>query len=100
MKVLDLWYFAVEAEMLIASVKDATIRRGAIRNLAKARESSTSEGLFPKLVDDSDGSPIIKEQSPTIFHWKGHAPGEVHPDVKLSLRPIPRIIAASPSHFA
>ncbi|MGA7415474.1 MAG: DUF2252 domain-containing protein, partial [Bryobacteraceae bacterium] len=83
MKVLDLWYFAVEAEMLIASVTDATIRRGAIRNLAKARESSTSEGLFPKLVDDSDGSPIIKEQSPTIFHWKGHAPGEVHPDVKL-----------------
>lgn len=83
MKVLELWYFAVEAEMLIASVKDAAIRRGAIRNLAKARASSTSEGLFPKLVDNSDGSPIIKEQLPTIFHWEGHAPGEVHPDVKL-----------------
>ena len=75
MKVLERWYFAVEAEMLIASIKDAGIRCGAIKNLAKARENSTSEGLFPKLVDDSDGSPIIKEQLPTIFHWKVTPPG-------------------------
>ena len=84
MKVLDLWYFAVEAEMLIAGVKDAGIRRGAIKNLAKARESSTSEGLFPKLVDDSGGSPIIKDQLPAIFHWKGHTAGEIHPDVRYA----------------
>src|SRR5271157_5349763 len=82
MKVLDLWYFAVEAEMLIASVKDAGIRRGAIKNLAKARESSTSEGLFPKLIEDSAGSAIIKEQLPAIFHWKGHTAGEIHPEVR------------------
>jgi uncharacterized protein (DUF2252 family) len=82
MKVLDLWYFAVEAEMLIAGVKDAGIRCGAIKNLAKARESSTSEGLFPKLVDFSGGSPIIKDELPAIFHWKGHTAGEIHPDVR------------------
>jgi uncharacterized protein (DUF2252 family) len=82
MKVLDLWYFAVEAEMLIAGVKDSGIRRGAIKNLAKARESSTSEGLFPKLVGDSGGSPIFKDQLPSIFHWKDHAPGEIHPIVR------------------
>ena len=82
MKVLDLWYFAVEAEMLIASVKDPGIRRRAIKHLAKARESSTSEGLFPKLVDDSGGSPVIKDQLPAIFHWKGHTAGEIHPDVR------------------
>ncbi len=82
MKVLDLWYFAVEAEMLIAGIKDAGIRRGAIKNLAKARESSTSEGLFPKLVDNSGGSSVIKDQLPAIFHWKGHSPGKIHPDVR------------------
>jgi uncharacterized protein (DUF2252 family) len=82
MKVLDLWYFAVEAEMLIAGVKDAGIRRGAIKNVAKARQSSTSEGLFPKLVGNSGGSPIIKDQLPAIFHAKGHSPGEIHPEVK------------------
>src|SRR5271169_2226212 len=82
MKVLDLWYFALEAEMLIASVKDAGIRRGAIKNLAKAREQSTSESLFPKLIEDSGGSAIIKEQLPAIFHWKGHTAGEIHPIVR------------------
>jgi len=82
MKLLDLWYFAVEAEMLIAGVKDAGIRRGAIKNLAKARESSTSEGYFPKLVDASGGSAHFKDQLPAIFHWKDHAPGEVHPEVR------------------
>ena len=85
MKVLDLWYFAVEAEMLISGVKDAGIRRGAIKNLAKARESSTSEGIFPKLVGDSGGSPIFKDQLPAIFHWKGHTAGEIHPDVSYAV---------------
>jgi hypothetical protein len=68
--------------MLIASVKDAAIRRGAMKNLAKAREKSTSEGLFPKLVADSGGSPAFKDQHPAIFHWKGHTAGEIHPDVR------------------
>ena len=85
MKVLDLWYFAVEAEMLISSFKDAGIRHGAIKNLAKARESSTSEGLFPKLVADSGGSPVIKDRLPAIFHWKGYKAGEINSDVKYAL---------------
>ncbi len=82
MKVLDLWYFALEAEMLISGIEDAGIRRRAIKGLAKARTSSTSEGLFPKLVGNSSGSPVIKDQLPAIFHWKGHSPGEVQPDVR------------------
>ena len=82
MKPLDLWYHAVEAETLISSVEDAGIRRGAIQRLAKARESSTSEGLFPKLVAASGGLQVIKDQLPGIFHWKGHVAGEIHPDVK------------------
>ena len=82
MAVLDLWYFALDIEMLIATIEDPAIRRRAIKRLAKARESSTSEGIFPKLVDDSGGAPLIKDQLPAIFHWKDHAPGEVHPDVR------------------
>jgi uncharacterized protein (DUF2252 family) len=81
MKALDLWYFAIEAEMLIGSINDAAIRRRAIKRLANARESSTSEGLFPKLTDNAGGLSIIKDQPPAIFHWKDHATGEVHPDV-------------------
>ncbi len=63
MKALELWYFAFEAETLIASIKDSGIRRGALKNLAKAREKSNSEGLFPKLVADSEGSPIFASEA-------------------------------------
>ena len=45
---------------LIAGIKDPALRRRAIKSLAKARESSTSEGLFPKLVDHASGMPLIK----------------------------------------
>jgi len=84
MKVLDLWYFALEAEMLISSIKDRPIRRGVIMGLAKARESSTSEGLFPKLIDNSGRSPIFKDQLPAIFHWRGNTAGKVHKAVMKS----------------
>jgi len=56
MKVLDLWYFAVDINMLISGIEDPGIRRRVIKRLAQARESSTSEGLFPKLVDASGGA--------------------------------------------
>jgi len=82
MTVLDLWYFAIDSEMLIATIKDPGLRRRAIKRLAKARESSTSEGIFPKLVDNSNGSSLFKDQLPAIFHWKDHAPGEVDPRVR------------------
>jgi len=82
MKVLDLWYFALEANMLISEIKDPVIRRRAIKRLAQARESSTSEGLFPKLIDDAGGSTHFKDQLPAIFHWKGHTAGEIHFEVK------------------
>jgi len=84
MAVLDLWYFAFDSDMLIATIKDPALRRRAIKRLAKARESSTSEGIFPKLVDASGASPLIKDQLPAIFHWKDHAPGEVDPRVKAA----------------
>jgi len=82
MKTLDLWYHAVDAEMLLAAVKDADIRRSAIKRLAKARESSTSEGIFPKLTEASGASVVFKDSLPAIYHWKGHVAGDIHPDVR------------------
>ena len=99
MKVRDLWYDEVELEMLIAGVKDAGIRHTAIKEVTRARASSTSEGLFPKLVDDAGGSPIIKDQPPTIFHSKGQSPGEIHRKImqvfaryRQSLGPASRVL--------
>ena len=83
MKVLDLWYSALDVEGLISTVEDTGLRRRAIKRLANARASSTSEGLFPKLTDASSGSPVIKDSLPSIYHLKGHVAGDVHPEVKL-----------------
>ena len=90
MKVLDLWYFALEANMMLASIKDPGIRRRAIKNLAKARESSTSEGLFPKLVDDFGR--VVALQRPASgdlplerSHRRGDPLGS-----QAGLRPLPR----------
>jgi len=79
MKVLDLWYHAIDSEMLIATIKDADLRRHAIKRLAKARESSTSEGLFPKLTESSGGTLVIKDSPPSIYHWKEHVAGSIDP---------------------
>lgn len=82
MKVLDLWYFAVDINMLISGIKDPALRRRAIKGLAKARESSTSEGYFPKLVDAAGGTTHFRDQLPAIFHFEGHSPGEIHWEVR------------------
>ena len=75
------WYFAIDSDMLISGIKDHAIRHRVIKGLVKARESSTSEGLFPKLIDDAGGAPIIKDQLPAIFHRKGHTAGEVNKEI-------------------
>ena len=76
MKVLDLWYFSIEANMLIAGIKDADIRRLAIKGLAKARESATSEGLFPKLVDAG------RERSTSKTSFRPSSTGKVTPPAR------------------
>jgi len=75
MKALDLWYFSLEAELMISTIKDPVLRKRVIKRLAKESARSRGEELFPKLV--SGEAPVLKDQLPTIFHWKGHRPGEI-----------------------
>ena len=81
-KTLELWYFALDAERMIASIADPAFRRRVIKRLAKESARSVAEDIFPKLAGASGGSHFIKDQLPTIFHWKGHSPGEVQAGVK------------------
>jgi len=81
MKALDLWYFAIDSDLLLSRIGDPKLRRRYIKTLSKARESSTSEGLFPKLIDNADGAPVFKDQLPAIFHWKGHSKEELQKEV-------------------
>jgi uncharacterized protein (DUF2252 family) len=77
MRTLELWYMAYWAEDLIASIKSKPARERVLKRVAKARSTSASEEIFPKLVEHRGEMPIIKDQLPTIFHAEGHSPGEV-----------------------
>jgi len=78
MKTLELWYTALWAEDLIATIKNPAHRRRLIKRIENERAKSRAEEIFPKLVAQKGEIPIIKDQLPTIFHIEGHTPGEVH----------------------
>jgi uncharacterized protein (DUF2252 family) len=77
MKTLERWHFALYSDMLISGIKDPDVRRMLIKRLSKESGKSVTDDLYPKLVNSKGGSEFIKDQPPTIFHWKDHKPGEV-----------------------
>jgi uncharacterized protein (DUF2252 family) len=77
MRTLELWYHSLGADELIAGIADPDVRERARKRLRKERGKSVAEDIFPKLVEQKGNVPLIKDQLPTIFHAKGHPPGEV-----------------------
>ena len=85
MKTLELWYFSLELDDLIAKIKDPAIRKRGVGRLRKERGKSIAEDVFPKLVEHKGDKPIIKDQLPTIFHLDGHPPGEIQKALRDAL---------------
>ncbi len=82
MKTLDLWYYALVADELVANIKDFASRQRAIKRIEKERTKSRGEEIFPKLVEAKGEMAFIRDQLPTIFHAEGHPPGKVQQDLK------------------
>ena len=78
LRALDLWYASFEAETLLAKMSNEELRNRARKGLARAKERSTAEYDFPKLVNLSSASPTIKDSPPTIFHWHEHGHKKFH----------------------
>jgi uncharacterized protein (DUF2252 family) len=85
MNTLELWYYKLNVDELIADIKDPNIRRRGIKRLQKERARSVAEDIFPKLAEHKSEMPIIKDQLPTIFHAEGYPPGEVQKTVQETL---------------
>lgn len=79
---MELWHFYLSAEMMISKLKDPEIIRRGEKRLAKERARSIAEEIFPQIAEGSGESKIIKEELPSIFHWQGHLPGDVIPEIK------------------
>jgi uncharacterized protein (DUF2252 family) len=79
LKVLDLWYRALDAEEATSTIANAKIRKRMSRRVAKARRKTVAEDVFPKLATGSGMSAVFKAAPPTIFHAEGQRPGDVGP---------------------
>lgn len=84
MKQLDLWYYMLDSETILARLKDDVMRKRIIKRMKKARESQASKDVFPKLAAAEGEKFIIKEQLPTIFHLKNTTPGVIDEMVKFA----------------
>ena len=80
MNPLDLWYLAVDIETIIATLDNPEFRKRAKKRMEKEQTRRVEEDLFPTFKQAAGKTPVIEDQLPTIFHWKGHRPGEIHPD--------------------
>jgi uncharacterized protein DUF2252 len=81
MKTLDLWYYSLGSDELLAGLPPNLQKRG-MKRIQKEQARSRGEELFPKLVEHKGDIPVIKDQLPTIFHAEGQPPGEVQQILK------------------
>lgn len=77
MKTLELWYYALEPQELLAECSPG-FRKRILKRIEQEQSKSRAEELFPKLVEHKEDMPIIKDQLPTIFHDKENPPGKVN----------------------
>lgn len=85
LRTLDLWYTALTAEELIASIPDPALRKRGLQRLKKEKGRSIAEDIFPKLVDKNGARPLIKDQLPTIFHAPGAPVGQLEGGLRQAL---------------
>ena len=75
MKTLDLWYYALGPDELMATIKDPKLRKRVVNRIQKEEAKSRGEEIFPNLAEKRGDRPIIKDQLPTIFHTEDNPPG-------------------------
>ena len=69
MDVMDIWYARIDDQDILATLPKAQ-RSRVIKRIAKATAQSSSELVYPKLVDGSEERPRIRDTPPTIFHFE------------------------------
>lgn len=70
MDVLETWYARIDADDVLGMLPPAH-RERLEKRIAKATEATSSELVFPKLVDQSGATPRIRDEPPLLFHWTG-----------------------------
>jgi uncharacterized protein (DUF2252 family) len=67
MDVLDIWYARLDDSDILAMMPEER-QAAARKRIARATASSSSELVFPKLVETAGGEHHIRDTPPTLFH--------------------------------
>jgi len=67
-RALDIWYDRINIERLLGEIESDELRELGKKRLEQARQKSTPELLFPKLVEHHGTLPRIHDDPPLIFH--------------------------------
>ncbi len=95
MRTLDVWYDSIDLEDMLESIGDEEARKRAHKRIAKARQRSVLEHDFPGLVHTTGLTPTIKENPPTIYHWREHGQEEFMDNVR---RTFAKYVETLPEH--
>ena len=67
-RALDVWYDRISIDRVLAEAPTDAIRNRIAKRLQKARQQSSPEYIFPKLVEQHGTVPRIKDSPPLIYH--------------------------------
>jgi len=84
MKTLDLWYYALTPDELLADLPPDLRKRG-LKRIQKEAAKSRGEEIFPKLAETTGAMSLIKDQLPTIFHTEDFTPGVINQNLMGAL---------------
>ncbi len=65
--VLETWYASLDRKQFLTMLPQSQ-KAVVTKRIAKATARSSAELVYPKLVDEADGTPHIRDTPPTIFH--------------------------------
>ncbi len=84
MPALEIWYESIDVEKVMSVISDDESKKRLKKRIAKAQKRDVLEHDFPEMTDTSKGRPMIKDEPPLIFHWRGIARKEMEDRVNYA----------------
>jgi uncharacterized protein (DUF2252 family) len=72
MRVLDVWYEKLDIETILGQMKDREWATRIRTGVEKLRGRTVPEYDFPRMTEQKEGAPVIKDNPPLIFHAPEH----------------------------
>ena len=82
MDVLEIWYFNIDAEVMLEDIQDDNAKARAKKRVAKAKDRDVLDEDFPELVTFEGGVHRIRDNPPLIFHLQAEETAEVETRVR------------------